>query len=444
VTVMSIPEAASSRYAPAVYADIIQRAAASRRDLRDYALAQFGKTFFWIAADTLTIFLLVRRDGYAPAAAGWVFLAGLSWNAVCDVMVGFWADRRSASDGTLVPVLRAAVPLMGVAFAASVLISSENWGWSVFATLLFRSAFALYDVPHNALMAQLSRTPELNLRIANLRPIASSVASLMVGALATQLLDPQAQEWALQLLMLLGFVAMVLMLPVLRCLPRQDDLSEDSVTGTAGTPGSPAETMSLVRLCIATAVGTIALATLDKGILHVDVAHHPWATSMLLLLMIGGIAAIVVVGPATALLGSVGTLRGAYVAATLLVLGLPLAVSSNGVVCLTLILLIGVAQGMQLISSWMILVRLVRSSPEQLRRRSSRFGIYTMTTKVARGASGLLLGLLLSGMSSADITRSVPADGVMDSATLWRLCVLVAVGTAMGALWSRQARRASG
>jgi len=68
----------------------------------------------------------------------------------------------------------------------------------------------------------------------------------------------------------------------------------------------------------------------------------------------------------------------------------------------------------------------VRSSQHDLRRRASRFGIYTMVTKVARGASGLVLGLLLSGVGS-----------VMDSVTLWCLVVLVAIGTTVGAIGAR-------
>jgi hypothetical protein len=48
-----------------------------------------------------------------------------------------------------------------------------------------------------------------------------------------------------------------------------------------------------------------------------------------------------------------------------------------------------------------------------------------MTTKMASGTGGLLLGLTLSG--------STP-EGVLDSLTLWTLCQCAAAGTALGIL----------
>lgn len=420
---MRVARAVANENSAIAYAESLRRAVASSPDLRDYALGQLAKTFFWVASDALTVFVLIRQGGYAPVAAGWIFLAGLLWNAVCDVAVGYWVDWRVATRRTMTWILAAAIPVMGGAFAASLLVPSAFGAWTVFATLLFRSAFAVYDVPHNAMMAQLSRTPALGVRVATVRAIMSSVASLVVGLLAAQLLDTHSQEWAVPLLLLMSVGSMLLMLPFVRSVSRLEASPEQTFAQTEGIQ-APIESVSLTRLCIVTAIGTVALATLTKGILHLDVVEHPWAANMLLLLMIGGMVAIGLVGPATSAFGCMATLRGAYVVATVLVLALPLAVSMNDVVPLALILLIGVAQGVQLITSWLTLARVVRSSELELRRRASRFGIYTMVTKVARGTSGLVLGLLLSG-------------AVMDSLTLWHLAMLVALGTTVGAFGAR-------
>jgi Na+/melibiose symporter-like transporter len=409
----------------------------SRHDVRDYALAHLGKSFFWVAGDTLTIFVLIRHGGFAPSAAGWLFLVAFSWNAACDVAVGYWADRRAVAGRTLTPVVMAAVPAMGVACAASLFMPSRYWGWTVLATLTFRTAFSVFDVPHNAMMSRLSLTPAIGLRIANLRNITSGAAAVVVGLVAVPLLDRQGETVALPLMLVLSLASLGLMVPFLLRLPRLERLPTRAVSSASDTVYPRASELSLMRLCIATAFATLALAALTKAILQLDVARNLWASSALLALSAGRVVAIGGAGSLIAALGNVGTLRGAFLALTLLILALPFAMTLGDTAPLAVILLIGLANGTQIIASWLILSGLVRSSTQEAERGSSRFGIFTMISKVATGAGGLLLGLMLSRVHSTQIGGFSPVEAVIDPVTLWSLCVCAAMGTALGAVWAK-------
>ena len=403
-----------------------QHVALSAHDVRDYALAHLGKCFFWVAGDALTIYVLIRHNGYAPDAAGWIFLAALLWNALCDVLVGLWADRCGAAGRSMAVVLSLAAPVMGFAFAASLFLSSRHMVLTVAAALLFRTAFSVFDVPHNAMMARLSTTPELGVKIANLRTICSGIASLVVGIVAMPLLTRSDSMPTMLLIAPLAAVAVVLMLPFLAIVPRLERLPYHTtqVTGRSS--------LGFVPLCIVTALGTIALGVLGKAVLHLDLSRSQWTMGILLALMLGRVVAVGVAGPLIARLGSVAALRAAYLAATVLILGLPLAVAADARAALAIVGVFGVASGAVTIVSWVVLATLVHSTGTRRQRGTLRFGIFTMIAKVILGVGGFLLGMILSGSASP-----WPAEATMGTATLWSLCVATALGALLAAVKCR-------
>ncbi|MFT3792634.1 MAG: MFS transporter [Rudaea sp.] len=406
-------------------------AASARRGVRDYALAHLGKSFFWVAGDALTIYILIRYAGYGPVAAGSLFLAALLWNAICDVAVGCWADRRGAAGRTLAPVLAVAAPTMGAAFVASLFLPPRQWPWELFAALVFRTAFAVFDVPHNAMMARLSTTPAIGLDIANLRTIASGVAALVVGVVAMPLIDRGGEAIALPLVLILSAVSIVLLLPFLRIFPRLERLPLSTESRPDFAP-APAPALSFARLCAVATCSTVALAALGKAILHLNLVHNRWATGTVLVMMLGRIAATLAAGPAIAQFGSAGALRVACLIATGLILALPFAVAAGEWLPLLVILLLGFALGVEVIVSWLILAAIVRSSRIEMRRGSLRFGLFTMIAKVAAGSGGWLLGWLLA---RADVPGSTQI--VMDAGMLWGLCLAAAFGTLLAAWLAR-------
>lgn len=401
-----------------------QIADSSRHDVRDYALAHLGKSFFWVAGDALTLFVLIRQGGFSPAWAGVSFLGAMSLNAVGDIVVGHWADRGADRGRAMAPILIAAVPLIGVSFAASLFLSSRYWGWTVVAILVFRLAYAVFDVPHNTMMSRLSQTPAIGLRIAKLRTIGSGLASLVVGVVTVPLLEHQAESVALPLVGVLIVASVLLMVPYLSNLPRLERLPRgiDPVC-TDAQIGSP--TLGLAGLCTAAALLTAALAALSKALMQVDIDHNTWASSALLTLSIGRVGAIGIAGTAIARFGRDGAFRAALLCATLLILVLPAAINFDPMAATGVILLIGVANGLEIITSWILLNASVRSSAQSSRQGSMRVATFTMTTKLASGTGGLLLGLTLSGLTP---------DGILDSITLWSLCLCAAAGTALGVL----------
>jgi GPH family glycoside/pentoside/hexuronide:cation symporter len=409
-------------------ADVV--ASSSRHDVRDYTLAHLGKSVFWVAGDALTMCILIRYSGYQPAAAGWLFLAALFWNAICDVAVGYWADRRAATGRSLAPILCVTAPMLGIAFVVSLFLRPQEWPWTLLAALVFRTSFALFDVPHNTMMARMSTTPAIGLRIANLRTIAAGTAALAVGFVALPLLDSGGEVYALPLVLGLSSVSIVLMLPFLGVLPRLERLPYQPTAIVCSPAAAP--TLGFTRLCAISACGTVVLAALSKAIFHLDLVHNRWAKAALLAMMLGRIAAIVTAGGLIARFGKARTLCIAYTAATLLIMGLPVALAAGEWMPLVFFLLLGLALGTEIIVSWLILAALVRASTASMRYGASRFGIFTMITKVTTGIGGLILGLLLS---SPD-TTATPLP-VMQGATLWSLCALAAVGTTVAAWLTR-------
>ncbi|MBS0514031.1 MAG: MFS transporter [Proteobacteria bacterium] len=403
-----------------------QRVLTSAHDIRDYALAHLGKCFFWVAGDALTIYILIRHNGYASRSAGLIFLAALLWNALCDVLVGLWADRRGAAGRSMAGILGFAAPLMGLAFAASLFLSNQHVVLTVGAALLFRTAFSVFDVPHNAMMARLSTTPALGVKIANLRTICSGIASLVVGIVAMPLLARSDSMSTVLLIAPLATVAVALMLPFLAIVPRLERLPYH----TAQVGGMPS--LGFVPLCVVTALGTIALGVLGKAVLHLDLSRSQWTMGILLALMLGRVVAVGVTGTLIARLGSAGALRVAYLASAVLILCLPLAVAADARAALAVVVVFGIASGAVTIVSWVILATLVQSPGTRSQRGALRFGVFTMIAKVILGVGGFLLGAILSYSIGA-----AAAEATMSPATLWGLCLVTASGTLLAAIECR-------
>lgn len=399
------------------------------RDIRAYALSHLGKSLLWTGADALTIFLLIRHVGMTPGAAGAVFMAMMLWNALCDALVGRWLDRRGGT-----PMARravaAAVPVACLAFPAGLLIA-DGIGWVLACGLVFRTAFALFDVPHNALIAQLADTPERGLDLARLRSLGSGLASILIGLLAAPMLTgtPPSGLLTAGLLLLLAAVSCALMIPYLTLTTRLD--RQPAAAGPS--PRSPVAP-GLVPLFLASAIGMVAMGALSKAAPHLDLSSVAWGSTALLILMVGRVAAIAVAGPVVARLGAHRTLTAAYGGMAVCAVGLPPAMMAGGVFALAWIGLTGLAIGLVALTSWIRLPALVRDGE---RGRAFTFGLFTMTSKVALGVSGLLLALAFGEPPDGGL------EGVISMPGLVRLGLAAAAVSALAALVLSVRRRAT-
>lgn len=398
---------------------------------RVYALAHLGKSLLWTLADVLTILVLIRHAGMGPVTAGAVFLAGLVWNALADPLVGGWMDRHLRRGGSLVPAMAVAAPGACLFFLAGLLVPpGTSWPLVVAAGVLFRSCFSLYDVPHNAMMTRLAETPQAQAKLAGLRTIAHGLASMAAGLAAAPIADAAIPRPHTQLVLILtASVALVCMVPCLRLVRVVEKVSTSPAPVGAGDamPAAP----GLASLCLVTIIGGLGLGLVGKAVPHLQWSGTGMAMLAMPLLMAGRFAAAWCARPLIDRLGTTRALAISYLLAAPACLGLPVLAGGGGAWPLGLILL-GVCLTVPTILSWVELAQVIRSVREGWWRSHAMVGLFTMVSKLAAGAGGLLLGL------SLDV--QVPGAGLQGTMTpgqLILICLLVAVGAlvAAGMLW---------
>lgn len=398
------------------------------RDIVAYALSHLGKSLLWTGSDALTLFLLVRHVGLAPATAGGLFMVLLLWNAMCDAGVGRWLDNRSSKGRAILPVLATAVPVACLTFPLS-LVSPGGAVWVLGCGLVFRTAFALFDVPHNALIARLADNPSNGVRLAQLRSLGSGVAAILIGLLAVPMLAATPPSKPLLGALLLG-VAVVsggLMIPYLVLAARFDRAS--AVASRTASRLRPPPTSALTALFVASSIGMVAMGAISKVVPHLDLSSTRWAGAALLILMIGRVSAVAIAGPFVARLGARAALVAAYAGTAALILALPAALAVGGGAALVWIGLIGTAIGMIAVVSWIQLPAMARAASVAAESdQALLFGLFTMTSKIALGGSGLLFVLAFGHPLVGGLEGLVAPEGLL------RLCIAAAVAAMIAAV----------
>jgi Na+/melibiose symporter-like transporter len=151
-----------------------------------FASGDFACNLYWQSITLYLLFYYTEIYGLAPEAAGLVYLAGSLWDGVAGLLVGIVADRAGAGRNRLqawlvlgsIPLALSFLllywvpPLKGVALVAAAL----------FAHLLFRTLYAVVNVPYAALSVQAAATGAGRSRIAGLRMIFGAAAAALVAA----------------------------------------------------------------------------------------------------------------------------------------------------------------------------------------------------------------------------------------------------------------------
>lgn len=163
-------------------------ASAPRAFAAAYAGAHLGKSVFWYTGDLLFVFFLTEFGGLDARSAGLVLGVALAFSAVADLLVAKLLGHRivsTASAARLQLIGTIACAATFVMFALTAARPSD--GRLIFAcaaSLLFRAAYAVIDVPQNAILGLAAANDRDRTRLASLRIIFSGVASLVVSALA--------------------------------------------------------------------------------------------------------------------------------------------------------------------------------------------------------------------------------------------------------------------
>ncbi|SEI66433.1 glycoside/pentoside/hexuronide:cation symporter, GPH family [Sphingobium sp. AP50] len=175
-----------------------------------YASGNFGKALVFGGADLTILFLLTDVLGLGGTTAGWVMLAALCGDLVFDLVAARLVIRlRHAGKGYRWMVAIAATPCalaFALLYAMPVLGARQLWMLAA-ALLVFRGAYAVIDVPHNALMTQVTSDSRARGRVSGYRLFFSTASALIVATILTPLVQQAGSAQAFDQLALTGAVA---------------------------------------------------------------------------------------------------------------------------------------------------------------------------------------------------------------------------------------------
>lgn len=184
-----------------------------------YASGNLGKSLMWTSLDYLLLFYLTEVAGIPVGWAGAIILLSLLWDAAINPFIGYWIDRRASAGLDYRPFLRWAPVASGIGFVALFWLPSEqtvtNAAYLLVAMLGFRTAYALLDVPHNALLAHMPVTSAMRMRLAGMRFFFSSLGGLIVATLvAPQFVRTDTASIGGSLIMMATIAAVILCLTI--------------------------------------------------------------------------------------------------------------------------------------------------------------------------------------------------------------------------------------
>jgi len=175
-----------------------------------YSSGNFGKGLVFAGADLTILFLLTDLLGLSATAAGTLMLVAVAGDLVFDLLAARLVIRqRQAGRGYRWLVVAGAVPC-AAAFAVlyAMPAAGAREGWMLAAALLvFRGAYAVIDVPHNALMAQITTDSRARGRVSGYRLLFSTASSLAVAMVLAPLVQGAGREGAFERLASVGIVA---------------------------------------------------------------------------------------------------------------------------------------------------------------------------------------------------------------------------------------------
>lgn len=175
-----------------------------------YASGNFGKALVFGGADLTILFLLTDVLGLGGTTAGWLMLAALCGDLIFDlVAAGLVIRLRHAGKGYRWMVAAAAAPCalaFTLLYAMPALGARQPWMLAA-ALLVFRGAYAVIDVPHNALMTEVTSDSRARGRVSGYRLLFSTASALAVAIILTPLVQRTGSDEAFGQLALTGAVA---------------------------------------------------------------------------------------------------------------------------------------------------------------------------------------------------------------------------------------------
>ncbi|MGE4339367.1 MAG: MFS transporter [Pigmentiphaga sp.] len=393
-----------------------------------YALSHMGKALLWVAADNYTLYYLTNIVRLPAATAAWFFLGLLFWSAACDLGVGWLCDHLSPGPRTLRIVIKIAAFIAAAAFATTFVVPSSDragWIWLALSSFLFRTAYSVFDVPHNTLLARLVEAGAAAMPLSSARLGLNMVATLIATCAAPWLLLPDAAlshdrfAWGAIGLAVVSGATILAGVPNVR-----------RPVGEASCDERYRFAPLWAMFTVAT-LGTLLVSILFKGVFYFadyTLDMPEWAPWALLLATLGKLVGAMAWGAvARGRIGPLNANRYACLATFAVAIMLIPARHQIGMMDAGIVML-GIALSGTVIAPWAALSERVAG---QRNMGGAWFGLFTALSKIGIGVSGWLLAMLLSILN---ITPSRGAEAWQGN-VLFLVCIgIMAGGAALGFL----------
>lgn len=400
-----------------------------------YTVSTFGKSLPWNAVDAFGLYFVTEILGIDPIVGGALVMFFFMWAAVCDPVAGWLADRTLGSAQAQSRYFTIVTLITMVAFAASFVAFPgpplAATAFLVAATLVFRTAFAALDVPHNSLMVALTQQGADPVLTSALRLAATILAAWVATLLAKAALEAAPADAPLQFALyafLLGAAGGVLFLGFL---PRATPVGPlpKRLRVMARTEDRPPPWAALGLLFLSSVLLTLVSGIFIKELVYVakyGFGDPGWAVEAVTAFTIGKLLGIPIWIAVTRRVSPQAALLISY-SISALIAGVALAYPPSKSVFATVLVLLGLGLGGANLLSWSLLATIVGGSNALSDRQGKLYGAYTALSKAASGLSGLILGLCLSWLN-------VGAGGSTDPARFYAVaCLAPIVGCAASA-----------
>ncbi|MCJ1962165.1 MFS transporter [Novosphingobium mangrovi (ex Hu et al. 2023)] len=392
-----------------------------------YAAGNFGKNITFSGAEITFLFLLTELLGLRAATAGGLMLLVLAGDLVFDLLAARIVIAMQARGRSYRWLIVAGAAPCGLAFAgvyALPFFSSQIFAGALpvaamaLVLVLFRGAYAVIDVPHNALMTRVSADSRVRARVSGYRRLFSSCSSLTIALVLTPIVQEAGTTGNHTRLALAGGLVGLVFTATMIASARYAPGTADS----SATPSAPRCRDGLrVPLRAPLVLAMLALAALtgfappafERMLLYMGehvLAAPGLVTGILTAITIGQFAGVAAWTALTAridstrllMLGHATCLAGLTLFA-LTGIAFPMGTSAP---LLASALVMGFGQTAIYMLPWSLLADVVDALEWQFRRRfeAGLFAIFLVAIKASGAASTASLGLLLdlAGYSPGD------------------------------------------
>lgn len=130
------------------------------RQLSGYGVGDFGLNIYWHSLSLILVFWYAEVVGLEPKLAGWIYAAGLLWDAISDPLVASIAAANRSRWGAYRPFILLGSFLLGSSFCL-LFWRPPLEGSALFVALLavgilFRTSYTIVAVPYAALSSRLT------------------------------------------------------------------------------------------------------------------------------------------------------------------------------------------------------------------------------------------------------------------------------------------------